>query len=160
LRGVLSPARRPFAFLQDKELDMADYNDLIVSARDAELLAPLVDDRRRFRPNRPEADAADALADVLMDARMVAHERLPADRVAMNFEVTYREDPDGESRTVILVHPSEAAPSRGRVSVLSPVGRALLGRRAGAAASINVPGRTLNVRVLAVGSAHASERAS
>lgn len=138
---------------------MADYNDLVVSARDAESLAPLVDNWYRHRAGRHEADAADALAEVLMDARRVAHERLPADRVAMNSEVTYREEPDGERRTVVLVHPNEAAPSRGRVSVLSPVGRALLGRRAGSVVPISVPGRALSIRLLEVDSIPVEGRA-
>ena len=128
---------------------MTSYNDLLISARDAESLASLLGDRRR--PDRFEAEAADALADLLIDARMVAHERLPADRVAMNARVSYREEPGGARRTVALVHPSEAAPSDGRISVLSPVGRALLGRRAGSIASIGVPGgRAMTVRVLGI----------
>jgi regulator of nucleoside diphosphate kinase len=140
----------PLLSLHDKEMNMAEYNDVVVSTRDAELLAPLVEDRSRRGLNRWESDAADALANVLMDARMVGDDRLPADRVAMNSGVTYREEPGGACRTVVLVHPDEAAASRGRVSVLSPVGRALLGRRAGAVASIPVPGRDLTVRVLEV----------
>jgi regulator of nucleoside diphosphate kinase len=140
-------------------MNMHDYNDLVVSARDAEFLAPLVEGRNRRGPGRPEADAADALADVLMDARRVPHDRLPADRVAMNSEVTYREEPGGERRTVVIVHPNESAPSSGRVSVLSPVGRALLGRRAGSVASMSVPGRDLKIRVLEVASAPVLEEA-
>jgi regulator of nucleoside diphosphate kinase len=128
---------------------MTTYNDLLVSMSDAEALAPLLADRRRS--GRLEANAADALADVLLDARMVPHERLPADRVAMNARVEYREEPGGEARTVALVHPAEAAPSEGRISVLSPVGRALLGRRAGSVTSLSVPGgRALTIRVLAI----------
>lgn len=138
---------------------MMDWNDLVVSERDAEILAPLVSDRHRHGPGRPASDGVDALADVLMDARRVAHDRLPRDRVSMNSEVTYREEPGGERRTVVLVHPSEAAPSRGRVSVLSPVGRALLGRRAGSVASIRVPGRALSIRLLGIEPAPALERA-
>ena len=135
---------------------MASYNELLVSARDADILAPLVGDRRRN--DRFEAEAADALADVLMDARRVPHDRLPADRVAMNSRVAYREEPAGELRTVALVHPNEAAPADGRISVLSPVGRALLGRRAGSTASLSVPGgRALTIRVLAVERAHSLE---
>jgi len=128
---------------------MTPYNDLLVSMSDAEALAPLLGDRRRS--GRLEANAADALADVLIDARMVPHDRLPADRVAMNARVAYREEPGGEARTVALVHPNEAAPSEGRISVLSPVGRALLGRRAGSVTSLSVPGgRALTIRVLAI----------
>lgn len=135
---------------------MVSHNDLLVSARDAESLALLVGDRRS---DRFEAEAANALADVLIDARMVAHDRLPADRVAMNSTVSYLEEPEGGRRTVVLVHPRQAAPSRGLVSVLSPVGRALLGRRAGAVASIAVPGRALTIRVLDVQSAPVVEEA-
>jgi hypothetical protein len=49
----------------------------------------------------------------------------------MNSKVTYRVEPGGERRSVILVHPIEADASIGRISVLSPVGRALLGRAPG-----------------------------
>lgn len=126
---------------------MISYNELLVSSRDAEALAPIVGDRRRT--DRYEADAADALADVLMDARMVPHDRLPADRVAINSRVTYREEPHGERRTVMLVHPSDANATEGRISVLSPVGRALLGRKPGAMSSMGVPGgRAVTIRVL------------
>ena len=132
---------------------MATYNELLVSARDVDALAPLVGDRRRN--DRFEAEAADALADVLMDAPRVPHDRLPADRVSMNSRVAYREEPGGDARTVALVHPDNAAPSDGRISVLSPVGRALLGRRAGSVASLSVPGgRALTIRVLEVERAH------
>src|SRR5688572_10036837 len=130
-------------------MNMTSFNELLVSARDAEALAPIVGDRRRA--DRFEADAADALAEVLMDARMVPYDRLPADRVAINSRVTYREEPRGEPRTVILVHPSDANASEGRISVLSPVGRALLGRNPAAVASIGVPGgRAVTIRVLEV----------
>ena len=54
---------------------MASYNELLVSARDAEALAPVVGDRRRT--DRFEADAADALAERADGRAMVPHERLP-----------------------------------------------------------------------------------
>ena len=137
---------------------MTSYNDLLVSASDAEALASVVGDRRRT--DRFEAAAADALAEVLMDARMVAHDRLPLDRVSMNSKVAYREEPSGERRNIAIVHPADANPSDGRISVLSPVGRALLGRKAGSVASISVPGgRALNVRVLDVERAVSLEEA-
>jgi regulator of nucleoside diphosphate kinase len=128
---------------------MTTYNELLVSASDAEALASVVGDRRRS--DRFEADAADALADVLINARMVPHDRLPADRVALGSSVTYREEPGGEPRTVALVHPRDADPSEGRISVLSPVARALLGRRSDSVTSVTVAGgRALTIRVLRI----------
>jgi regulator of nucleoside diphosphate kinase len=123
---------------------MARINELLISTHDAETLASVV-------KNGFEAEAADALADILVDASRVPHGRLPSDRVAMNSRVTYREEPGGARRTIVIVHPGEAAPAEGRISVLSPVGRSLLGRRTGSSASIGIPGgRALNVRVVAI----------
>lgn len=127
---------------------MLSYNDLIVSSSDAEVLATLVGGRRM---GGVEAEAANALADTLLEARMVADHRLPGDRVAMNARVSYREEPGGNRRTVALVHPAQADASAGSISVLSPVGRALLGLKRGSTAAIELPGgRALTLRVLEV----------
>src|SRR5690348_1022733 len=105
---------------------MKPFYELVLSAADAEVLALMLGERRRA--HAVEAAAADALADLLVEARKVPHHELPEDRVAMNSVITYREEPDGALRTVALVHPIESDPSRGRISVLSPIGLALLGR--------------------------------
>ena len=126
---------------------MDTYNELLVSARDAEALAHVIGWRGR---QAADADAANALADLLMEARLVPHEHLPADRVAMNSRVTYEERPGGTRRTVVLVHPAEANAAGGRVSVLSPIGRALLGRRPGETVDAGAPmGRELSIHILA-----------
>ena len=114
------------------------YYELIVSARDAEVLALMLGERRR-QPAL-EAAAADALADVLLEARLVPHEELPEDRIALNSTVTYRQEPGGTRRSVVLVHPVEADAALGRISVLSPVGRALIGRCAESLVDVDVPG--------------------
>lgn len=125
------------------------YQELIVSARDAEVLALMLGERRRR--HALEAAAADALADLLMEARLVPDENLPRERVAMNSHVAYREEPDGIRRSVVLVHPIEADMTLGRVSVLSPVGLALLGRSVGSVVAAGVPGdKELKLRILEV----------
>jgi len=126
---------------------MTKYHELILSARDAEVLALMLGERRR--QHALEAAAADALADLLVEARLVPHERLPADRIAMDSKVEYYEEPDGERRSVILVHPVEADAAVGRISVLSPVGLALLGRTPGSLVDVALPGgRVLTIRIL------------
>ena len=123
---------------------MTPYYDLLVSARDAEALASVVGD------NSYEPDAAGALADVVREARLVAHDELPENRVAMDSLVTYR-DVDGAERKVRLVHPRDADPATLRISVLSPVGRALLGRKRGSTIVASLPGgRTRKLHILAV----------
>lgn len=131
---------------------MSNRNELIVSARDAEALAAMLGRHRRAHPF--EADASDDLADLLMTARLVRTDRLPADRIAMNSTVTYREEPSGANCTVTLAYPHAADASKGRISVLSPIGLALIGRRRGDPAEVALPeARPLRLRVV-----HTSQR--
>lgn len=74
-----------------------------------------------------------------------------SDTVRVGFTVTYEELPAGTRRRVTLVIPREADASAGRISVLSPVGRALLGRTKGHVVPVALPmGREVSVRVLQV----------
>jgi regulator of nucleoside diphosphate kinase len=144
LRGVHS-LRSSFDFLPVEAI-MTNH-ELFISARDAEGLAAMLGTHRRARPF--ESDASDELADLLMEARLVPAEKLPADRVAMNSTVTYVEEPAGVRRTVTLAYPREADPAQGRISVLSPIGLALIGRRRGEALDAVLPGpRVLEIRIL------------
>ncbi len=128
---------------------MANDNELLLSASDAALVASLRLLRDTMAP--AEAEAADDLADALAEARTVPGERLPRDRVSMNCRVQYVEEPGGVRRRVLIVHPREANAAEGRISVLSPVARALLGRRRGAVACVEIPGaRALALRVVSI----------
>ena len=129
---------------------MAITHELLVSATDAEALALMLGDRRRNYAL--EAAAAEALADLLSEARFVPDEALPGDRAAMNSRVTYEEElPRGGRRTVALVYPMDADAAEGRISVLSPVGLSLLGRAPGAVVEPPMPdGRRLRIRILDV----------
>src|SRR5205807_8485426 len=59
-------------------------------------------------------------------------------------------DDAGETITYHLVGAVEADPSTGRISVESPVGRALVGKRAGDSISVDVPAGTIGLTVKAV----------
>lgn len=82
------------------------------------------------RPRNPAL--ADRLLDELGRARIVAPGKLPADVVAIGNRVTYRDEQSGEERSVILVFPEEADVARDRISVVTPLGVALLGLAEGA----------------------------
>ena len=90
---------------------MMERYELFVSARDAEALAAMLAAHRRAHPF--EADASDALADLLMEARLVPADRLPADRVALHSAVTYEEQPAGKRRTVTARPARERRPCQG-----------------------------------------------
>lgn len=82
------------------------------------------------------SDAADDLLYELERARIVDDEALPGAVVRMGSSVTYRPD-NGPSRTVTLVYPVDADISAGRISVLTPVGTALIGLSKGQSISWN-----------------------
>jgi regulator of nucleoside diphosphate kinase len=126
---------------------MMERYEISVSARDAEALAAMLAAHRRA--NRFEADASDELADLLMEARLVPAERLPHNRVALHSSVTYEEQPSGRHRTVTLVLPEDADPAKARISVLSPIGLALIGRERGSLVKAATPnGKELIVRIV------------
>ncbi|MDF7775518.1 nucleoside diphosphate kinase regulator [Sphingomonas sp. AOB5] len=73
---------------------------------------------------------------------------MPPDVVAMNSRVEFIDDNNGALRTVQLVWPQDADIAADRVSILSPVGTALLGMRAGN--SILWPDRGRHDRLLRI----------
>ena len=60
------------------------------------------------------------------------------------------EDEDGEQRTFRLVDKEESDANKGRISVQSPVGRALMGRRVGDAFEIDLPRGRVAFELLAL----------
>lgn len=74
---------------------------------------------------------SDELADELDRAIVVKMEQLPGDVVAMHVPCTYIDQRIGVQREVELVYPDEVDPAKGKISVLTPVGSALIGLRVG-----------------------------
>lgn len=72
------------------------------------------------------SDAADDLLNEIERARVVPTRKLGSSVVRMGSTVTYRPD-NGAERTVQLVYPADADIAQGRISVLTPVGTALIG---------------------------------
>lgn len=94
---------------------------------------------------------SEALAQLLDDADIVAPADVPADVVTMYTRITVQEMPDGEQRTMTLCYPPDVDAAAGFVSVLSPIGTALLGRRAGEKAQWATPtGDIQRLRIIEV----------
>lgn len=87
------------------------------------------------------------LDDELDRARVVPASEIPADVVTMNSELALRDLDTGEEMVFRLVFPSEANADQQRISVLAPLGTAVLGYRAGDTIEWVVPGRTRRVRI-------------
>lgn len=79
-------------------------------------------------------------------------DELPEGVVTLGAFVTYRDESTGSIQTLKLVPPHEADPSKMRVSVVSPVGAALIGLKQGQRIDCHVaPGRSMVLEVIRVG---------
>ena len=96
-----------------------------------------------------DPETADDLLHELDRASVVADAHLPGDVVRMGSVVRFRTGRD--ERTVLLVYPADADIAARRVSVLTPVGAALIGLRAGQSISFRTrDGRPQMLTVLHV----------
>lgn len=104
---------------------------------------------RQLGSQRGEAqNHAEELMELVDNAAVVPADTIAPDVVTMNSTVVYDDAEDGQVETLMLVYPEHADAALGRVSVLSPLGRTLIGLRAGASVSFETPGDGLRcVRV-------------
>lgn len=94
---------------------------------------------------------ANFLGRELERARVVPDERDLPRVVQMRSQVSYRDEKSGEIRDVVLVYPHQADISHRRISVLTPVGAALIGLSVGQAIEFHTPGHVIRkLTVLAV----------
>ncbi|MGI5862524.1 MAG: nucleoside diphosphate kinase regulator [Myxococcales bacterium] len=99
---------------------------------------------------RRDADVLDQLEDELGRAIVVPSDQIPPNVVTMNSRIVF-EDDKGQRREVSLVYPRDADPSSGKLSVLAPVGAALLGLSVGQTIEWPLPGdRTATLRIVSV----------
>lgn len=89
------------------------------------------------------------LAAELSKAVVVDSDRVPPDVVTMNSRVLFEDETTGERREVTIVFPQQADAARRFLSVLAPVGTALLGLAAGQSITWPFPdGTSHSLRVL------------
>jgi regulator of nucleoside diphosphate kinase len=81
-------------------------------------------------------------------AQTLPEAKIGADVVRMESHVTYSDEASGQHRTVQLVYPGQANIEEGRISILTPIGAALIGLKTGQ--SIRWPDRSGKERALTI----------
>jgi regulator of nucleoside diphosphate kinase len=118
---------------------------ILIGEEDLEALHSLADQARGHL-----AAAAAQLLSELERARIVTQDELPLKTVRMGSLVTFTTD-DSQERTAELVFPDRADIAAGRISILTPVGAALIGVSAGQTIDWQAPdGRRRSLTVIAV----------
>lgn len=87
--------------------------------------------REELRLARTRHTPLAVLEGKLRNARIVPDEQIPDDLVTMNSRLWVRDIPTGVPEMVTLVYPLEADLDEGKISVFSPLGMTLLGKRIG-----------------------------
>lgn len=94
---------------------------------------------------------AEALEEELGRAHVISQKDIPNNVVTMNSKVVFYDEASGKESEVTLVYPSDADLAAGRISILAPVGIALLGLRVGQSIDWKMPnGSVKNLKVQSV----------
>ena len=119
---------------------------IFVSSLDLERIEAM-----RDAPAYRDQAGAIALRDELARADVLAPAQMPNDVVTMNSRVRAVDLDNGDAYDLTLVYPRDADGDAGRVSVLAPVGSAILGLRIGQTMQWPMPGgRRMTLRVDAI----------
>jgi regulator of nucleoside diphosphate kinase len=119
--------------------------DIYVTEDDFDRLGLLLEGVRRRNPK--DREHVDHLAMELDRAHVVPAGEIPAEVVRMGSQVALRDLDTGGAVMFSLVFPSEANVDQGKVSVLAPLGTAVLGYRQGDVVEWPVPGRTRRLHI-------------
>lgn len=124
-------------------MSIAKKNALFISKHDYQSLLPLTEKYNTL--------AAETLDNELGRAEIVSDADLPENVVSMNSSVTFVDLDTGEESTVNLVYPMDANIEQMKISILSPVGTALIGLRVGGKIDWPLPsGKIRHLQVIAV----------
>ncbi len=101
-------------------------------------------------PHAKDRDSIEKLEEELDRAKVVSSSRIPADVITMNSEVRLQDLDTGEERIYRLVFPNRSLEAPHALSVLAPIGMALLGYRTGDVIEWMVPKGLRRLKVLEV----------
>ena len=90
------------------------------------------------------------LEETVSNARLIDESQLDTSKVLVLSTVKLKNQKNGMEMTYTLVAESEADLKAGKISVTSPIGKGLLGKKVGETAEINVPNGTLKFDILEI----------
>jgi regulator of nucleoside diphosphate kinase len=112
-------------------------NSLVLTRDDYETIQSYL----KIGPHKHSFDRknAEELKVELKKARLVPADKFPEDTVRLNSKVKIKEDRDDRILEFIVVTPDKANIKEGKISVMAPIGTALIGFRQGQKVQWQVP---------------------
>ena len=111
---------------------------IYITTSDYHRLSGLIE-MSRARNGDADREYLDQLEAELGRAELVNPTQIPADVITMRSKVSLKDLKSGQTVMYSLVFPSEANSNEGHISVLAPIGTALLGNRSGDVVESRVP---------------------
>jgi len=90
------------------------------------------------------------MEEILANARLIDETQLDVSKALVLSTVKIKNQTNGMEMTYTLVAESEADLKTGKISVTSPIGKGLLGKKVGEIAEINVPNGILKFEILEI----------
>ena len=131
-------------------------SNLLITVEDARRLRLLFDRTDAFNHN--DRQQRQELEEELERARIVSRDEMPSNIVTMHSRVRIVDLRTGEQLVYQIVFPHEANYAEKRISVLAPIGMALLGYPAGTEIDWQVPSGSRRLRIEAVQQPRRSDR--
>ncbi len=86
----------------------------------------------------------------LSAVRIIENENIPSDKIFIGATVDLKDLENQEALTYLLVSPEEANYEEGKISIYSPIGKALMGHKEGEIIDIKVPAGILRYKVIKI----------
>ena len=119
---------------------------IYITTSDYHRLSGLIE-MSRERNGDADREYLDQLEEELGRAELVNPKEIPADVITMRSKVSLKDLKSGQTVIYSLVFPSEANSNEGHISVLAPIGTALLGNRSGDVVESRVPSGLRRLKV-------------
>lgn len=115
---------------------------ILISEQDYERLSLLI--------HHTESRQSEVLEEELARAQIVPQTEIPKEVVTMNSKIRFVDEVTKKESEVTLVYPKDADVTKGQVSVLAPVGTALIGLRLGQSIEWPMPNGPRRLRVISI----------
>ncbi len=126
--------------MQERAIYITDF--------DMERLRKLLEGTKKW--SQRDREYLEKLQEELDRAIVVSSKDVPGDVVTMNAQVRVRDLDSGVEKVFRLVFPADADYEQGKVSILAPIGTALIGYRAGDTVEWKVPAGVRRLKITAV----------
>ena len=118
---------------------------IFVTTKDVEKLRRLI--RQAYHSDYRGSDYLKKLAEEIEKASVVQPDQIPSDVITLNSTARLIDQKTDEEMLYTLVFPEEADIAQGKISILAPIGTAMLGYKVGDTFDWDTPGGKRTIRV-------------